>query len=90
MSELMTKPITNGEVPGVRRTPRGLLPGTWVGHTVRVEYLDAYGEGAKTSGALSDLFGFGPVLRAATGEKWALSWDAIRTIELVEEYTKGR
>lgn len=85
MAEMTTTPSSNGERPLPRRTPRGLLPGTWTGHTVKVEYLGADGLSATTSGALLEYFPFGPVLRSAQGDKFALSWDAIRLIELVED-----
>jgi hypothetical protein len=85
MSELVTRPSTNGEAPLPRRTPRGLLPGTWTGHTVKVEYTGADGLSATTTGALLEFFPFGPVLKSAQGDKFALNWDAIRLVELVED-----
>jgi hypothetical protein len=89
MTEMQTTPSTNGEAPLPRRTPRGLLPGTWVGHTVKVEYASADGLPATTTGALLEYFPFGPVLRSAQGDKFAdkfaLSWDRISLVELKED-----
>jgi hypothetical protein len=45
VAEMVTKPSSNGEAPLPRRTPRGLLPGIWAGHTVKVEYTGADGLG---------------------------------------------
>jgi hypothetical protein len=85
MTEMQTTPSTNGEAPLPRRTPRGLLPGTWTGHTVKVEYAGADGLLTTTTGALLEYFPFGPVLRSAQGDKFALSWDRISLVELVED-----
>jgi hypothetical protein len=85
MAEMTTKPSANGEAPLPRRAPRGLLPGTWTGHTVKVEYAGADGLSVTTSGALLEYFPFGPVLRSAEGDKYALSWDRISMIELKED-----
>ena len=79
-----TTPSANGEAPLPRRGPKGLLPSTWLDRSVRVEYVDANGEGATTSGALLELFPFGPVLRSAEGDRVALSWDRLTLIELQE------
>ena len=85
MTEMTTTPSANGEAPLPRRTPRGLLPSTWVSRSVRVEYTDGSGGAASTTGALVEYFPFGPVLRSAEGGKLAPSWDAIRLIELQED-----
>ena len=85
MSELVTRPSTNGEAPLPRRTPRGLLPGTWVGHSVKVEYAGSDGVSVTTSGALLEIYPFGPVLKSVQGDKFALSWDRISLVELVED-----
>jgi len=53
MTEMMTSLSTNGEAPLPRRAPRGLLPSTWLQRELRVEYADAHGKAAQTSGGLS-------------------------------------
>jgi hypothetical protein len=81
----MTAPVDNGHKTLPRRTPKGLLPSTWVGRAVRVEYEFA-GEGRTTTGAFCDLFPVGPVLRENTGAYLKLlSWDAIGVVELVRD-----
>ncbi len=84
VSELVTKPPTNGERPLPRRQPKGLLPGTWVGRTLRLEYLDAWGAGATTDATLLELYPFGPVL-SIDGAKTALSWDRLVLAELTDD-----
>lgn len=83
MSEMVTKPSSNGEAPLPRRTPRGLLPSTWTGHSIRVEYTAAGGEAVTTTGALLELYPFGPVLRSSEGDRFALSWDRLTLVELL-------
>jgi hypothetical protein len=85
VTQMQTTPSSNGEAPLPRRTPRGLLPSTWTGHTVKVEYTGADGLSATTSGALLELLPFGPILKSSQGDKFALSWDRISMIELQED-----
>ena len=86
--EAMTRPDKNGTSQGLalprRSAPRGLLPSTWLERTLRVEYVDCYGGGQASTGVLLDLYPFGPVLSLG-GAKTALSWDALRVVELVED-----
>jgi hypothetical protein len=63
--------------------PKGLLPSTWLERTLRVEYVDARGDGQAASGTLLDLYPFGPVLNVG-GAKTVLSWDALRVVQLVD------
>jgi hypothetical protein len=85
VSEMTTTPSANGEAPLPRRVPRGLLPSTWTGRTLKIEYTAADGLPVTTTGALLEYFPFGPVLRSSGGERWALAWDRISTIELQED-----
>lgn len=83
--EAMTRPDKNGTLALPKRaSPRGLLPSTWLERTLRVEYVDARGAGQATSGVLLELYPFGPVLNLG-GAKTALSWDALRVVELVDD-----
>jgi hypothetical protein len=81
----MTAPDKNG-TPALpkRGGPRGLLPSTWIERTLRIQYIDAFGTGAETSGVLADLYPFGMVVNIK-GAKTCLSWDAVRVVELVED-----
>ena len=83
-AEVMSKPDANGQVHVKRTGPRGLLPSTWIERTLRIQYIDAFGTGAETSGVLADLYPFGMVVNIK-GAKTALSWDAVRVVELVED-----
>ena len=86
MAELArTVPTTNGEAPLPRRAgQRGLLPSTWLGRSLRVEYTDASGKAAATDGILLDWCGAGPLVNLA-GAKTLLSWDRLVLAELVED-----
>jgi len=66
-----------------RNGPRTMLPGTWIGRGLRLEYLDAYGGGQETSGVLLDWCPVGPVLNIR-GARTLISWDRVCLLELVE------
>jgi hypothetical protein len=85
MTTYLAAPTVNGDKPLPRRGGhKGLLPSTWLERTLRVEYLAADGRGRETTATLLDLYPFGPILSIA-GAKTALSWDALRVVELVED-----
>jgi hypothetical protein len=70
----MTKPSAYGEAPLPKRNgSRGLLPSTWLDRTLRIEYLDADGKAARTSGVFCDWFAFGPVFNLSGGAKTVIS-----------------
>jgi hypothetical protein len=79
---------TNGtleSIPLARRGgPKQLLPGSWVGRTLKVEYVDGYGAGAEATGACLDLYPFGIVLNLS-GQRAAVSWDALRVVTLISD-----
>jgi hypothetical protein len=83
--EAMTKPNVNG-APSLpkRNAPKGMLPSTWLARTLRVQYLDAYGDGQETSGTLLDYFPAGPILDIR-GAKTLISWDRLAVVELAED-----
>jgi hypothetical protein len=87
MHELSTKPSGgNGEaLPLPRRQPKGLLPYSWLGHTLHVDYVGADGTAARTSGVYVEQHGFGPVLKSALDDKFCLSWDRLVQVQLVED-----
>lgn len=81
----MSRPDANGKVHAKRVAPKGLLPSTWLERSVKIQYQDAYGAGAETSGVLADLYPFGMVVIGAGATKMCLSWEAIRVVELVAD-----
>jgi hypothetical protein len=80
----MTTPWNNGEAPLPRHASRGLLPSTWTGCTLKIEYTAADGLSVTTTGALLEYYPFGPVLKCVEGEKVALSLGRISLLELRE------
>ena len=81
--EAMTNPDVNGTPALPKRAPRGLLPSTWLGRTLRISYVDCYGGGREETGTLLDLYPAGPILSVA-GVKTLVSWDRLVTVELVD------
>jgi hypothetical protein len=81
----MTTPNGWSDKPLPKRNgARGLLPSTWLQRELRLDYVDADGAASTATGVLLDWFPLGPVLNVG-GTRTLLSWDAIKTIELVEE-----
>ena len=65
-------------------TRQTTLPSTWLNRTLRLQYVDAFGEGMETSGILLDLSPFGLVVNI-TGAKTVISWERLVLVELVED-----
>jgi hypothetical protein len=69
----------------VPATPRGgpktLLPSSWTGRSVKIEYRSADGYAGTISGKLLDLYPAGPVI-GTNGTRCVLAWDAIVLTEL--------
>jgi hypothetical protein len=63
---------------------KGLLPSTWVGRGVRLEYLDGYQSPIETTGVLLDTFPVGPILNLS-GARVCLPWERLILVELVED-----
>jgi hypothetical protein len=81
----MTAPDKNGTPALPKRAgPKGLLPSTWLERTVRVEYVDARGDGQEASGVLLDFFPAGPVLNLQ-GARTLIAWERLAVVELVED-----
>jgi len=83
--EAMTRPDVNG-TPSLpkRSTARTMLPSTWLERTVRLEYVDAYGGGQSSTGALLDWCAVG-VICNLQGEKTVVAWDALRAVTLIND-----
>jgi hypothetical protein len=78
----VTTPITPGDAPLPQRNGRkSLLPLSWVGREVTVEYTDAGGEARATSATILDLYPFGLILNVR-GTRTALAWERVALIEL--------
>jgi hypothetical protein len=74
-----------GSIPLPKRTaPKTLLPSTWLERTLRVSYVDCYGDGQEVSAALLDFYPFGVIVNLS-GERTALSWDCLRTVTLTSD-----
>ncbi len=83
--ELMTRPTTDGQPSLPRRSgARSMLPSTWVERSVRVSYVDAFGEGIETTGTLLDWCALGVIVNLA-GEKSVLAWDCLRAVVLIND-----
>lgn len=81
--QAMTTPNGWGDAPLPKRNgSKGLLPSTWVGRELRVEYTGADGKASTTSGVLLDWYPAGPVLNMG-GARTLVSWERIALIELV-------
>lgn len=85
VAEYMVAPTTNGEKPLPRRAgTRGLLPSTWMGRTLRLEYVGADGGARETSATLLDWGPIGAVVSVA-GAKTLVPWERLALVELVED-----
>jgi hypothetical protein len=89
MSEQITQAMTRPTVEGSTQLPKrngakSLLPLSWVGRTIRVEYRGADGRERNTSGMLLDLYPTG-LLIGIKSARTLLSWDAVVVVELIED-----
>jgi len=83
----MTEVDTTARVatPEPQRTgPKGMVPSTWIGRSLRVEYTDAFGSGRETSGMYLDWAAAGIIMNVH-GARTLLAWDRIVVVELVED-----
>jgi hypothetical protein len=80
--ELLVSPDIGGRTALPRRNgPRGLLPTSWTGRAVHVQYRDAFGAGQETSATLLDWCRLGVVVNIG-GARTILAWDRIALLEL--------
>jgi hypothetical protein len=84
---LATGPGSNGVGDHIPAPPRShvrtMMPTSWIGSPIRLEYRDSDGRGQKTSGTLLDWSPFGVLLNLA-GTRTLISWDHIALLELSE------
>jgi len=86
MTEMMPTPTTNGETPLPKRASKGMLPSTWLSREVRLEYTDADGKAAQTSGVLLDWCPAGEVL-SIFGAETLLAWERLVLVEQITSST---
>ena len=67
-----------------RNGARGMVPSTWLGRSVKLEYTDAHGMGVETSGVLLDWCPVGLVV-SLDGAKTLLSFDRLALMALVND-----
>ncbi len=80
----MAAPTTNGDRPLPRSTrTKGLLPSTWLDHTLQIEYVVA-GELRTTTGVLLDLYPAGTILNVS-GYRTLLAWETLATASMVPD-----
>ncbi len=83
--QAMSTPTYPGDAPRPKRNgARGLLPSTWIGRTLRIEYVDAHGCGQATSGLYLDWTPLGVIVNSS-GARTLISWERLTTLELVED-----
>ena len=71
-----------GDVPPVKRNGgRGMLPTTWCGRRLILEYTDAGGSAASTSGVLLDWCALGVVMNLS-GSRCVIPWERLSFVEL--------
>ncbi len=84
MTEYMSAPTANGDKPLPRRAgTRGMVPSTWIGHELRLEYIGADGKAQESSATLLDWCPAG-LLLSMGGAKTLLCWERLVLCELTE------
>jgi hypothetical protein len=84
-TEMMTTPTTNGDKPLPKRSAtRTMVPLSWLRHELKIEYVDADGQGVRTRATLLDFCPVGLLLNIA-GSKCLLAWDRLVLAELVAD-----
>jgi hypothetical protein len=82
-TEMMAAPVDNGHKSLPRRVPRGLLPSTWEGRSLRVEHTVG-GAVRETVGSLADLYPAGPIL-VVDGRRPLITGDTLCVCELIPD-----
>jgi hypothetical protein len=85
VTEYMTAPTTNGDKPLPKRVGgRSMVPSTWIGRSLPIEYEGAGGAGRETTATLLDWSPVGLLLNVAGG-KTLLAWERLVLAELQED-----
>ena len=82
--EATTTPSMNGEAPLPKRQSRGMLPSTWLGRSLRVEYVAVDGGPSTTTATLLDWCSLGVVLNLS-GARTVLPWERLALVELIND-----
>ena len=86
--EAMTAPDVNGTPALPRRSgPKGLLPSTWGGRALRLEYVVG-GETRQTTGKLLDTYPSGIIIgssEAGIAARTLIAWDTVAVVELIPD-----
>ena len=85
--DVNTAPISvtpDSKVIQKRNGHRGMLPSTWIGRSLRLEYTDASGKAAKTSATLLDWCPLGLVVDSH-GSRAIIPWDRLAWVELTPD-----
>ena len=81
----MVAPTTDGRPSLPKRSGvKTMLPSTWIGRSVRIEYTDCHGVGVEASGTLLDLYPAGPVFNLS-GARTLVCWERLAVLELAED-----
>lgn len=88
MSEEIASYVTGSAAPASKPNrengrPKGMIPLSWINRPVRVDYVDAGGEGQSASGTLLDYYPAGPIF-AINGARTLIAWERLCLLELVE------
>jgi hypothetical protein len=75
---------TDAKLLPQRQSPRGMLPASWIGRTLKVEYIDARGNAQTTSGKYLDHCGAGLTL-GSYGMRMVVAWERVVVYELVPD-----
>ena len=67
MEAINARPDSNGSA-GLPRRPKGLLPSTWLGRTLRISYVDCYGSGLSNVSWSTEHFFSGLHVRVCGGD----------------------
>ncbi len=72
-----------GDAPLPKRNgTKTLLPGSWIGRELTIEYADAGGKATSTRGTLLDLYPAGVIMNIR-GARTCVLWERICLVELV-------
>ena len=83
--EATTTPSMNGDRPLPKKQgSRGMLPSTWQGRALRIEYVAVDSGPVETTATLLDWCALGVVLNLA-GARTVLPWERLALVELIND-----
>ena len=72
-----------GIPPHKRNGPKGMMPSTWTGRSIRVQYRGGDGRAQDMSGRLLDTYPAGLVV-GTNGTRTLVAWDSLVIVELAD------